>query len=107
MISNYPFRLDVYWQESGTLRVAAYKHGLYTFGPDRWRWLEGDSALEGEMLMGSLAPRTGGANRYGAGVRDAPRLTVADFNAYLERREGPWRLEPVRFDAMTDPEVTP
>ena len=33
---------------------------------------------------------------------EASRLAVADFNVYLEKRGEPWRLEPVRFDTMTD-----
>lgn len=106
VISNGPFHLDAYWPENGTLRVAAYADESYPFGPDHWRWLAGDGALEGEVLVGSLAPRTGGAHRYGADIHEASRLAVSDFNAYLEKRGESWRLEPVRFDTMTDPEVT-
>ena len=49
-------------------------------------------------MVGSLAPRTGGAHRYGADIHEASRLAVADFNYYLEKRGEPWRLEPVRSD---------
>ena len=105
VISNGPFYLDTYWPENGTLRAAAYADGSYPFGPDHWRWLAGEGSLEGEILVGSLAPRTGGAHRYGADIHEASRLAVADFNNYLEKRGEPWRLEPVRFDTMTDPQV--
>ena len=105
VISNGPFYLDTYWPENGTLRAAAYADESYPFGPDHWRWLAGEGPLEGEILVGSLAPRTGGAHRYGADIHEASRLAVADFNDYLEKRGEPWRLEPVRFDTMTDSEV--
>lgn len=105
VISNGPFYLDTYWPENGTLRAAAYADESYPFGPDHWRWLAGEGSLEGEILVGSLAPRTGGAHRYGADIHEASRLAVADFNDYLEKRGEPWRLEPVRFDTMTDPQV--
>ena len=101
VISNGPFYLDTYWPENGTLRAAAYADGSYPFGPDHWRWLAGEGTLEGDILVGSLAPRTGGAHRYGADIHEASRLAVADFNGYLEKRGEPWRLEPVRFDTMS------
>ena len=105
VISNGPFHLETYWPDNGTLRAAAYTDGSYPFGPGHWGWLAGEGTLEGDILIGSLAPRTGGADRYGADIHEASRLAVADFNGYLEKRGESWRLEPVRFDTMTDPEV--
>ena len=106
VISNGPFYLEAYWPENGTLRVAAHVDESYPFGPDHWRWLTAEEALEGDVLIGSLAPLTGSAHRYGADIHEASKLAVADFNDYLEKRGEVWRLESMRFDTMTDLEVT-
>lgn len=107
VIGNGPYRLDAYWPENGTLRAVSFvdDDDAYPFEPGHWSWLAELGDFEGTVLVGSVAPLSGGADRYGADVTQASILAVADFNEYLERRGEPWRMEMVRFDSMTNPEV--
>ena len=105
VISSGPYRLEAYWPENGTLRAVSFDDDPYPFEPGHWSWLSELGDFGGTVLVGSVAPLSGGADRYGADVTQASILATADFNEYLERRGEPWRMEMVRFDSMTDPEV--
>ena len=105
VIGNGPYQLEAYWPENGTLRAVSFDDDTYPFEPGHWSWLADLGDFGGTVLVGSVAPLSGGADRYGADVTQASILAVADFNEYLERRGEPWRMEMVRFDSMTNPEV--
>ena len=105
VISNGPYYLDAYWPENGTLRVVSFDDDTYPIEPDHWKWLVRLGELDDTVQIGSLAPLTGGADRYGKDIAVASALAVADFNAYLEKRGDQWRLESVSFDSMTNPDV--
>lgn len=105
VISNGPYYLDAYWPENGTLRVLSFDDDTYPIEPDHWSWLAQLGEFDDTVLIGSVASISGGADRYGADITAASALAVVDFNEYLEKRGEPWRLESVRFDSMTNPDV--
>lgn len=105
VISNGPYYLDAYWPENGTLRVVSFDDDTYPIAPGHWSWLVRLGEFDDTVLIGSVAPISGGADRYGADITAASALAVADFNEYLVKRGEPWRLESVRFDSMTNPDI--
>lgn len=105
VIGNGPYQLEAYWPENGTLRAVSFDDDTYPFEQDHWSWLADLGDFGGTVLVGQVAPLSGGADRYGADVTQASILAVTDFNEYLERRGEPWRMEMVRFDSMTNAEV--
>ena len=105
VISNGPYYLDDYWPENGTLRVISFDDDTYPIESGHWGWLAQLGEFDDTVLIGSVASVSGGADRYGAEIAAASELAVVDFNGYLEKRGEPWRLESVRFDSMTNPDV--
>lgn len=59
------------------------------------------SGVVTNIVIGSLAPLTGGAAGYGADIRAGSELALADFNAHLEERGEMWRLETDARDTKT------
>ncbi len=59
------------------------------------------SGVVTNIVIGSLAPLTGGAAGYGADIRAGSELALADFNAHLEERGEMWRLEMDARDTKT------
>ena len=75
----------------------------YPFGRGHWGPFADFEPLSGDVLIGSLAPVTGNAYRYGLETRAASELAVSDFNEYLAMRGEMWSLRPVQLDTKTDP----
>ena len=59
--------------------------------------------LSGDVVIGSLAPITGNAYRYGEETRAASDLAVSHFNEYLEQRGEKWSIKQIHIDTETDP----
>ena len=103
VISNGPFYLDRYSPDTQTLEAVAFDDETYPLEPGHWNHLAADRGmLEGEIVIGSLAPVTGGASNYGADIKEASALAVEHFNDYLERRDASWSLTVDARDTATD-----
>ncbi len=75
----------------------------YPFGRGHWGSFADFEPLSGDVLIGSLAPVTGNAYRYGLETRAASELAVSDFNEYLAMRGEMWSLKAIHIDTETDP----
>ena len=64
-----------------------------------------DSALAGDVMVGSLLPLTGGYSSVGVQVDAATQLAVDDFNAYLNDKGAEWQMVLLREDSASDPVV--
>lgn len=112
VISNGPFYLSDQVTRStdgaGTDSITRvvlerFDDPAYPFGRGHWGSFADFEPLSGDVLIGSLAPITGNAYRYGLEVRAASELAVSDFNEYLAMRGEMWSLLPVQLDTRTDP----
>ncbi len=103
VISNGPFYLEGYSPDTMTLNVKAFDDPTYPLQAGYWNYLAADrDALKGEIVIGSVAPITGGASEYGADISEASKLAVVHFNEYLEERNASWYLSVDRRDSATN-----
>lgn len=112
VISDGPFYLDTFAHETDaadsaiyTLTVKKFDDPTYPFPPGYWNAFALPDKLAGKVKIGSLAPESGGADRYGQDIRVASELAVEHFNDYLEIRGEPWSLTAKRLDTMTNSQV--
>ena len=68
------------------------------FAPDV---AEPETSVYEEILVGIMAPSTGGAAGYGQDIMAASMFAVSDFNAKLVETGAKWQLVPVYMDSMT------
>ena len=112
VISNGPFYLSdqiargTGGADTGSITrvvLERFDDPTYPFERGHWGSFADFEPLSGDVLLGSLAPVTGNAYRYGLEVRAASELAVSDFNEYLAMRGEMWSLRPVQLDTRTDP----
>ena len=110
-ISNGPFYLSgpiVRDAEDGSISkmtLSQFDDPTYPFGPEMWKSFTEFELSRGDLVIGSLAPVSGNAHRYGAEIQGAIDFGVYDFNRYLEARGLDWRLAPRNLDTATSPDV--
>lgn len=74
----------------------------YPFGAGHWGAFADFETLSGDVVIGSLAPVTGNAYRYGEETKAASDLAVSHFNEYLDQRGEKWSLKTIHIDTETD-----
>lgn len=109
VISNGPFYLSgaVDRDEDGTatrIVLEQFDDDTYPFEAGRWASFADFESLTGDVVIGSLAPVSGNAYRYGQEISAASDLAVRDFNRYLEILEEGWRLSTRPLDTQTSPD---
>lgn len=109
-VSNGPFYLGSMERDgSGSIvrmTLEQFDDSTYPFEAGRWSsFAVTQEPLSGAVVVGSLAPETGGADRYGQEIRAASDLAVSHFNGYLEARGESWSLGLRPLDTETSPDV--
>ena len=108
VISNGPFYLSnlIERDADGTITSMVLKQfddPSYPFGAGHWSAFADFEPLSGDVAIGSLAPVTGNAYRYGEETRAASDLAVSHFNEYLDQRGEKWSIKTIHIDTETDP----
>lgn len=108
VISNGPFYLsDLIERDAGgvitSMMLKQFDDPSYPFGAGHWGAFADFEPLSGDVVIGSLAPVTGNAYRYGEETRAASDLAISHFNEYLDQRGEKWSLKQIRIDTETDP----
>ncbi len=106
--SNGPFYLSNLIERDADGVIASmvlrqFDDPSYPLGAGHWSAFADFEPLSGDVVIGSLAPITGNAYRYGEETRAASDLAVSHFNEYLEQRGEKWSIKQIHIDTETDP----
>ena len=110
VISNGPFYLSdsITRADDGSVTkmvLNQFDDPTYPLTAEMWSAFTDYAPLSGDVQIGSLAPVTGNAVRYGEEIDAITQLAIDDFNDYLKMRSEKWTLSTLDLDTQTNPDV--
>ena len=109
-ISNGPFYLSgpIIRDADGIITemtITQFDDHTYPFGPQMWSAFTEFEPTGGEIVVGSLAPISGNAHKYGAEMQGVIDLAVLDFNRYADQRGLDLSIALRHLDTETSPDT--